>query len=586
MNLEIGDLVGALDESNFTKLSTNQTGTVTECTSRDATWKWVTNITSTQNYSYSLCSDSVGNTYVAGCYMGTLTFHNADRSTGITLGYIDGTGMNSYVAKISSSGKWLWATQIVGIAYDYGLKVNVDMDGNGIVSGYFSGGDLSFYNMDQSIGSQLTSNASTNGFIGKITSGGVWIWSALIFGANPNDYQYISIDSNSNCYVSGIYTVPITFCHSNSKTSSTLPVAMGIDIYIGKIDSEGMWVWTLNISGVDATIPFKMDVGPEGDGYVTVVADTNPPMFYNSDGSSISTVLPVGSFVTVYVGKLSRNGFWISTPGMICSNSIGGIQGVKLDSKQNGYIVGLFDATDTLYYVDPAGNIDIILSTNGVGMYLFVAKIKPSGIWEWVSYIGTNPSSDNIDIYNQSMHVDNNGNSYIIGSYYQSMVFYNRDSTVGSQLDLSNGNPSAYIAKLNSQGHWIYSNKMISEVFGMDISLDSMSNIYVTGSYQSNPIVLFNSDASSPFNLSLEGTENTFVGKLKRDINLNSIIGIVQSNSVAFPSSVIVTNIFINLIPGYSYYINSMGKMTTNPIGNLKYIGIALTPTSMLARIK
>ncbi len=578
-----GDLIEIAPIDNMTgfveKINDDQVGQ----------WDWVANISSDQNYSFSTQVDSLGNAYVIGYYTGSAVFYNSDGTIGLTLVYTN-TGTDAYIAKIDPYGKWVWATRIVGNADDYGIDIDLDADGNCLTSGYYGSTILTLYNADNTVGSILTSTSSTNGFVGKISADGQWIWTASVSGVDPGDLQFISTDMMGNCYVAGTYSSDIVFRNADGTSNYTLTDPIGTEAYVGKISSDGFWSWALHITNFNADMPFRMNFNAEGDGYVIIVANTNTPIFFNADDSYFYSMNNDG-FLNAYIGKLSRNGYWIWTTS-IGSTSLSALQSIKMGHLNNGYMIGLFDSTNPIFFFDIVGNVDIILSTTGDGIYLFVAKIKPNGTWSWVAYMGPQPTSGNVDLFNQSIDVDVKGNSYVIGSYYQPIVFYNKDTTIGSQLDLTSGGPYAYVAKLDNLGYWQYSNKISSEVFGMDISLDSIYNIYVTGSYSSNPITFYNSDNSISTKLPLSGNENTFVGKLIKN-NDTHTVGIAQQSAfgsnnpvMTFPGGVVMSDMFTGLIPGYYYYVDSRGILSANNDSPIRFVGLALTPTIMLTGIK
>lgn len=309
-------------------------------------WEWIANIVSEQNYSYSIHTDPYGNAYVIGHYVGNITLYNADQSVGFTLEHTD-SGYDVFVAKISPRGKWLWVTRIVGNTDDYGIDINLDTDNNCIVSGYFANTNLTFYNIDQTVGLTTSGGSPMNGFIGKISGDGIWLWSAVIENVTVCDLQFISVDYQNNCYVTGTYSDSIVFKNSNDTVGASLSVPYGTDAYIGKIDSTGTWEWSLHISNFNADIPFRIDFNAKGDGYVIVAAYENTPTFYNIDGSYVNAMYNSG-FINAYVGKLSRNGFWMWTTS-IGSSTLSAIQSIKIDHQDNGYMIGLFDATDPLF---------------------------------------------------------------------------------------------------------------------------------------------------------------------------------------------------------------------------------------------
>jgi len=77
----------------------------------------------------SIAVDANGNSYVTGRFASSATF---GATTLTSSGQYD-----IFVAKMDINGNWLWAKQAGGTSYDYGLGIAVDANGNSYVTGYF-----------------------------------------------------------------------------------------------------------------------------------------------------------------------------------------------------------------------------------------------------------------------------------------------------------------------------------------------------------------------------------------------------------------------------------------------------------------
>jgi putative cell wall-binding protein len=118
-------------------------------------WVWATAIVGT-NYSVgaevSVLSDD--SAIITGVFTETATF-------GATTLTSTGSG-DAFVAKISTAGAWVWATQAGGTDYDLSQGVSVLSDGSAIVTGFFAG--------DATFGATtLTSNGNIDVFVAKVS---------------------------------------------------------------------------------------------------------------------------------------------------------------------------------------------------------------------------------------------------------------------------------------------------------------------------------------------------------------------------------------------------------------------------------
>ncbi|MDY0112281.1 MAG: SBBP repeat-containing protein, partial [Candidatus Syntrophosphaera sp.] len=130
--------------------------------------------------------DSSGNSYVTGRFQGTATFGTTTLTT---------TGSSEiadiFVAKLDSSGNWLWATKAGGNDRDYGYDIATDFSGNSYVTGYFNG-TASFG------GTTLTSSGQEDIFVAKLDSSGNWLWAKKAGGTCSESGLSIATDSSGN----------------------------------------------------------------------------------------------------------------------------------------------------------------------------------------------------------------------------------------------------------------------------------------------------------------------------------------------------------------------------------------------------
>jgi Tfp pilus assembly protein PilZ len=96
------------------------------------TFQWVTSIGGTStDAGRGIATDSDGNVYVIGEYIGTLTIGS---TTLTNAGFYD-----AFVAKCDTSGTVQWATSIGGTSSDYGYGIATDSNGNVYVTGNYAG---------------------------------------------------------------------------------------------------------------------------------------------------------------------------------------------------------------------------------------------------------------------------------------------------------------------------------------------------------------------------------------------------------------------------------------------------------------
>ena len=141
-----------------------------------STWAWAVKAgSSDEDYGNGIAVDSVGSAYVSGYFQGTAAF-------GITSLTSSGA-KDIFVAKLSSSGSWLWAVKAGGSGEDGGEAIAYDSSGGVYVTGYFE------------------SDSATFGSTNLSKSCAIW-WPCL--RRQVEQQRYLMVESNKRRYLVGI----------------------------------------------------------------------------------------------------------------------------------------------------------------------------------------------------------------------------------------------------------------------------------------------------------------------------------------------------------------------------------------------
>ena len=185
-------------------------------------------------------------------------------------------------------------------------------------------------------------------------------------------------------------------------------------------------------------------------------------------------------------------------------------QDILTDSGGNTYTTGYYFSSLSLYNSDGT-EFGTTLSGSG-GDDVFIAKYNTSGAAQWVTRIAGTSNEDAVH-----MSLDSGGNVYVIGYYRStSLIFYNADGTAFGTTLSNSGINDVFIAKYNTSGvvQWATRIAGTSSEFGNGISTDSGGNVYVTGSYSSTPLTLYNAGGTAfGTTLSNSGSNDTFIAK-------------------------------------------------------------------------
>ena len=388
----------------------------------------------------SIAIDGNGNQYIIGCFDEIATFGNHTLTTG--------GGKDIFVAKLDSSGNWLWAIQAGGTDRDYGIDITLDGQGNAWVTGHFEG--------TASFGSHtLTANGEYDVFAAKLDSSGNWLWAVQAGGPDFDYGTGIALDGAGNAYLSGYFYGTAIFGSQSLVASGGESDA---DIFVAKLDPDGNWLWAVTAGGTEDDAGFRIAV--DGSGNACLVG-----MFKNTATFGSQTLTASGDF-DVFVAKLDPSGNWLWAAGA------GGIHpdsgyGTALEDSGVVYVTGLFMGTATF------GSHTLTASADDTNTDIFVARLDPSGNWLWAARAGGTDHDAGFNIV-----TDGSGNAWVTGVFSRTATFGSHSLTAGGYYDV-------FVAKLNPSGNWLWAARAggteFDDSYGYGIALDGSDNACVTG---------------------------------------------------------------------------------------------------------
>jgi hypothetical protein len=354
-----------------------------------------------------------------------------------------------------------WMSFIGGSGEDQsGIRIAVDNSGNIYVTGW----------------SESTWGSPVNPFIGgddgegdifvaMLNSSGVLQWNTFLGGSDDDVGVGIAVDKSGNIYVAG---------YSESTWGSPINPFLGLhrNVFVAKLNPSGILQWNSFLCG-DVDEP-AVGIVTDGIGNIFIIGDS-----FSTWGSPLNTF---AGDEDVFVAKMSSNGVIKWNTFLGGSNDDYGY-GIVLDFSGNIYVTGSSEST----WGSP-------LNTFAGFEDAFVAKLNPSGVRQWNTFLGGNNEDSGIGIA-----VDGSGNIFVTGR---------SGSTWGNPLNpFSGGYKDGFVAGLNSIGtlQWNMFLGGSNEDFSCGIAVDVIGNIYVTG--------LSGGSWGSPVN-SFKGTTDAFVARL------------------------------------------------------------------------
>jgi hypothetical protein len=200
---------------------------------------------------------TTGNVYVVGSFT----------ESGISFGgstFTNQGGSDIFVAAFTSGGSHLWSVAVGGSGNDEATDVNVDSNGDVVVTGNFLSSSISFGTTN------LSNNGSGDIFVTKLAGAtGAEIWATSAGGANYDTGWGIDVDwATGDVFVGGFYESASinlgTTTLANSNTGSS-------EIFIGKLAAASgaeIWARSVGASGFDQITGLAVD-GSTGDVYAS-----------------------------------------------------------------------------------------------------------------------------------------------------------------------------------------------------------------------------------------------------------------------------------------------------------------------------
>jgi hypothetical protein len=329
----------------------------------------------------------------------------------------------------------------------------------------------------------------------------IWQW-AKNGGGNGNDFGRVScVDASGNVYIGGTFDSP------SFVLGSTFINAGGTDVFIAKYNSNGTLLWSRAFGGTANETIGGMCTDPSGNLYICGN--------FNSPSVNIGTVTPITNVgnTDVFVAEYNSLGsvFWARRDGGAGADDAGGIA-------YTGSLVvaGNFDGTTAAF------GVTTLTNTGAAGTSdIFVTKYTPSTGNPISAIRGGGASTEIVT----DLTVDPAANVYLSGYFYGTPTF--------GVVSLSSlGGTDAFALKLSATNVWTWgkSGGGTTNDYGYGISVDTGSNVSLTGSYTSSTFLM---SAVTLTNQSIAvGIEDGFVGKF------NSTGALLWLNNIGGSSTV------------------------------------------------
>lgn len=446
-------------------------------------WEWVATAGGSESdKSLDIDIDKYGNEYICGFYNSTSPINDVNFGPIAAPGDF---GKEGFLAKIDSSGNWIWERHAFGGWDERVLGMCID-NINDVI---YTTGTSWFYTNFGSCSSAMPSGGggSDNLFVTKFDLNGNCQWH-IAAGADADDHGYDLItDKLGNVYLTGFVSDKY---HTGTEVayfgSISFPIPYADTLgFVAKISPAGVWQWVRTFQGTEGERDNRIAIDSSDNVYVT-------GGFYGTKPFGTLNATSNGGY-DVFVLKFDSNGntIWVRTAGSTLDDRGNSI---TVDEHQDVYLTGEFR--------DHIGFGSDSLNNNGGpgGRDIFVAKLTNNGNWIWAKKAGSDGGSDrgNRIVANKKEML------FITGQFKGNARFGSADTLYNSSDSIQ-----IFVAAIDTSGTWQWAIQAGSTVEdrGTGIAVDDSCNIYTTGYYEET--ALFGNISNTA-----KGRKDIFVGKI------------------------------------------------------------------------
>ncbi len=366
--------------------------------------------------------------YLCGYFRNTSDFDPSSSINNLSTG---GNSADGFILKLNSNGSFAYAKQIGGTSPvdDDAHTLTLDNQGNLLVSGYFN----NTCDLDPGPGQfNVTSTGGGDIFIIKLDNNANFVFGKAIGGTiSPGGSvgRSVKVDNQNNIYLTGQFNGTQDF-DPNSGISNLVSNG-SLDCFILKLDSSGNYVYSKSFGGAGDDIGYCLNIGPNGDIYLTGEF-TNTVDF---DPNSGVANLTFSGLVDGFLLKLTNTGTfqWVNKIGGAGNDNC---YNITLDQNDNIFTTGYFTGS-----VDFDGSsAQYLLNSNGM-KDAFLAAYSSSGNFIYAQNYGSSSDDEGAQLFSSNNEI------YLTG-YFQNTVDF--DAGTNTNNLTSFGNQDAFILGLNN----------------------------------------------------------------------------------------------------------------------------------------
>ncbi|KAI3636924.1 hypothetical protein MIR68_005191 [Amoeboaphelidium protococcarum] len=431
--------------------------------------------------------------------------------------YTKDASFDGYAANFYQNGTLNWYIRFAGGSYDDINQAATDGQGHFAVVGLTMSRPLRAYNMKNDMVLELANSGQAlkaDGFLLLLDSQGSITWFARLNGLLYDSFWSVDMSPNGQIWVAGsTESNGTSIVDAFNVTYNLMNFTETLSSFVAKFDSNGSLLWFAQQMGVSS--PFSVAWSKSSSRVAIsgrLSASSNLTVYDAARAKVNSFIPPINQACFVIVYSNSGSYVWPITveanAGGVCDDLV-----VSFDGEDNLWLTGFITAQSVIRQAD--GNVAKVLQY-GMGDSSFASKFNSAGAHQWTVQMYGQTEAAGFTRF--SFHDVSQGN------YMLSVTAWTNGTNVpvygiaGQILTTvqSSGGYDSVILTFYSNGTYV--NQQRVQGAGDDrlssIQFNSKNDMFVTGRFTSQNLVLVDTDGSVCHNVTRYGPLQALVAKV------------------------------------------------------------------------
>ncbi len=331
--------------------------------------------------------------------------------------------LDAFLCKLDPNANLLWFKHWGGTLYDQPSAMAIDNEQRILIVG----GVMTVSESSPGPPSLVPPHQDVEAFLSMFSPAGELLWSRILEGSERNDANEVESDSDGNIYITGNFRERVDF--DPGPASEDVSSSGEFDIYLSKYDSAGQFQWVQTWGGPNTDWGIGLATDCSGNVLVLGSIDHSVPRPVRQGSLNRPDHLALRKFSSS--GEVLGEAAW-EIFGLPSNTDI------EIDNQSRVYVTGEFYGTRD---IDPGDGTELF---DLEGFNAFLLRLDSDLQFEWVRAWGRGRNISAVEVI-----VDNQGSIFVAGTFLDVADF---DPGLAEKLVESRGWQNLYLSKFSSDG--------------------------------------------------------------------------------------------------------------------------------------